>query len=96
MIWWIPALLVCAAAAVIWAAEFYFIGQAGVLLLLGLAFLLIIVAVGMYILLHCLEFRVLFARIENKAVRSLAIVGAVLVIPLHRIVLFFERDRYFK
>lgn len=96
LIWWIPALLVCAAAAVIWAAEFYLIGQGGVLLLLVLAVVFMLPVLGMYILLHALEFRVLFPRVENKAVRSLAVVGAVLGIPLHRIVLFFERDRCFK
>lgn len=96
LLWWIPALLAGAAAAVIWAAELYLTGKAGVLLLLAVAVFLLLVALGMYILLRQMEFRVLFARMEKSAFRILALVGAVVGIPLHRIVLFLGRDRYFK
>ena len=96
LIWWFPAPVSVAAAAVVWAAFLYLNGNSFVLVLLGLAVLLLAVALVLYIWIRGLELRGLSRIFKNKKAWLISVVGCVLGIPVQRVLLFVGRENYLK
>ncbi|MBQ8894864.1 MAG: hypothetical protein IJ043_10720 [Clostridia bacterium] len=96
LLWWCPTLVAVAGMAVLWAAVQYLDGGGMVLVLLGLAVALLVVALVLYIWLRGLEFRGLSRIFKNQTAWTISLVGTVLGVPVQRLLLFVGRFGYMK
>lgn len=93
LLWWCPTLTFAAVAALLWGIVLY-LGQGGTALfgLLGLALLLLIIALVFYILIREMELRAVGSLLRSKPLFALAVIGTVLGVPIQRVLLFGGRN----